>query len=473
MMEIIFLVAGVLIGGIAAWFIAGSRAQSRSLAHIAELQSAKGSAEAIVAELRRQICQKESELTGLRDGLNAERSGKVETATRLAESYKRLEGADKNIEEQKRLIEAMKAEMVDTFKAHASAALKSSNEDFLKLASEHLGKILADTKGKLGEHRASLDGTIKPLQEMLARYEQQLKDIEEKRHKSFGSLSEQIKALSAMQENLQKETGNLVTALRTPRGSGSWGQMSLRRAAELAGMTAYCDFTEQVSVATDTGRLQPDMLIHLPNGRQIVVDAKAPVDAYLHAVSESSEGARRQAMENYVKNVKGHIDKLGSKAYWDNFPKSPEMVVMYLPGESFFSAAIEQNNELIEYSSSKKVILATPTTFIALLKAVAYGWQQEQVTRNAQEIIGLGKELYDRFSIVMEHFSDIGDKLGKASEAYNKGVASIETRLLPSVRKFKEMGISSPKELISAKEIDVTPKNGKNLVLEFEDKANL
>jgi DNA recombination protein RmuC len=453
-----FLIIGLIAGGAAAWFAARSRLQGRMM-----------SAEAVIAELRPQIQQKEAEISNIRDDLDAERKQKIETVTRLEEAQKRLEDSYKNLEEQKALIEVMKTELTDTFRAHASAALKSSNEDFLKLASEHLGKILAETKGKLGEHKEAIDGTIKPLQDILKRYEQQIKEIEESRHKSFGSLSEQLRSLSSMQEQLQKETNNLVTVLRRPKVSGSWGEIGLRRVAELAGMTAYCDFYEQESVSTETGRLRPDMVVRLPNGREIVVDAKAPVDAYLNAVSASSEEERKKAIANYITQVRNHMNTLGSKAYWDQFRQSPEIVVMYLPGESFFSAALEHDHKLIEDGSAKKVILSTPTTFIALLKAIAYGWQQDQITKSAQEISSLGKELYERFAIVIEHFSKTGAAINNAVRSYNEGARSMESRLMPSIRKIKELGVSSPKEITTLPEIEQTTRGMEHLSLEFGD----
>lgn len=378
----------------------------------------------------------------------------------LIASYRtRLEASQKNLEEQRALIGAMKREMTDTFNALSSAALKSSSEDFLRLASEHLGKIVTDTKGKLGEHQAAIDGLVKPLYEALKKYEEQINAIEAKRRQDYGGLEEQIKMLTSTHQQLQRETSTLVTALRKPQVSGSWGQLSLKRAAELAGMAAYCDFYEQESVVTETGRLRPDMIVRLPNGREIVVDAKAPVDAYLNAISVSSEEERQKALSGYVSQVRVHVNTLGSKSYWDQFPKSPEIVVMYLPGESFFSAALEHDHKLIEDSSIKKVILATPTTFIALLKAIAYGWQQEQITKNAQQISMMGKELYDRISTLAGHFDDMGSAIGKALDAYNRAVGSMESRLLPSIRKFKELGVTSAEEIPVLEPIDQKPRS--------------
>jgi DNA recombination protein RmuC len=403
----------------------------------------------------------------LRAALEQKQLQCAKAETRLQENERRLEDSYKNLEEQRALIEAMKKELTDTFTALSSAALKSSSEDFLRLATESLGKVLAETKGKLGEHQQMIDATIKPLQETLKRYELQIREMEDNRHKTFGSLTEQLRALSSMQERLQRETNNLVTVLRRPKVSGSWGEIGLRRVAELAGMTPYCDFYEQETVTTENGKLRPDMIVKLPNGREIVVDAKAPVDAYLNSLSASTEEERRKGIANYVAQVRSHMSSLSSKSYWDQFPQSPELVVMYLPGESFFSAALEHDPRLIEDGSMKKVILATPTTFIALLKAIAYGWQQEQVAQSAQEINKLGKELYERFAIVIEHFSRTGDSLRKAVGSYNDGVRSLETRLIPSIRKFRDLGISSAKEISDVAAIDQAPKTCDYLATEF------
>ncbi|MGD0283746.1 MAG: DNA recombination protein RmuC [Dissulfurispiraceae bacterium] len=450
----VFLLIGTVTGAVVAWFIAIAKAKS---------------AEAIVGELRHQLLLKEQDASQIRAVLDTERHQRIETVTRLEESHKRLEDSHHNLEQQKELVEVMKKEISDTFSVLSSAALKSSSEDFLRLASENLGKIVADTKGKLGEHQAAMDGTIKPLQEMLKRYEQQLRDIEENRHRSFGSLTEQLRSLSTMHEQLQRETSSLVTALRRPKASGSWGELGLRRVVELAGMTAYCDFYEQESVSTDSGRLRPDMIVRLPNGREIVIDAKAPVDAYMNVVSAASEDERKKAIANYISNVRNHMNALSSKAYWDQFDRSPEIVVMYLPGESFFSAAIEHDHALIEDGSVKRVVLATPTTLIALLKAIAYGWQQEQVAKSAQEINKLGKDLYERFSIMLEHYSKTGLAIRKAVESYNEGVRSVESRLIPSIKKFKELGVSSSRDIVAPVEISEAAKSIEHLVSEFEE----
>jgi DNA recombination protein RmuC len=455
---IAYIVLGVIIGGIGAWFIASFRLQKRGAEHIAEIQSSHanqitelekraGGSEARIEELRQQVQVRDSEIGRMRNELTAENQAKVEALTKL-------EAAQKSFEEQKTLIEAMKTEMTDTFNALSSAALKSSSEDFLRLASEHLGKVVADTKGRLGEHQAALDGMIKPLYETLKRYDEQIRSIEESRHKAYGSLEEQLRTLASTQENLQRETSNLVSALRKPQVRGRWGEMQLRRVAELSGMSIHCDFTEQQSMDTEKGRIRPDMVVHLPMEREIVVDSKVSLEAYLDAVSASTEDERKAKMEKHAQQVRAHMNKLASKDYWSQFKQSPEFVVLFIPGESFLSAALDSDSTLIEDGIERRVIIATPTTFIALLRAIAYGWRQEQVTKNAQEISELGRQLYERMHILVQHFDNVGSNLEKAIGSYNKAVGSMETRILPSVRKFKELGVTGADEIPVLDQID-------------------
>lgn len=445
---IVYVFVGILMGASFALLFARSRSQGK----ITELEKRVSAAESLVADRTSQLQRKDTELNQIRNELDEDRRSKVEALTRLEE-------AKKSFEEQKTLIEAMKTEMTDTFNALSKAALESSNESFLTLASERLGKVVEETKGKLGEHQTAMNGMIKPLSDALRKYEEQIHAVEAKRRQDYGGIEEQIKMLSSTHQQLQRETSSLVTALRKPQVSGSWGQLSLKRAAELAGMAAYCDFYEQVSTTTETGRLRPDMIVRLPNGREIVVDAKAPVDAYLKAISLSAEEERKKALSHYVAQIRKHMNDLSGKSYWEQFPKSPELVVMYMPGESFFSSAIEHDSMLIEDGSAKKVILATPTTFIALLKAIAYGWQQEQMTKSAQEISKLGKELYERIKTMSGHFDDLGSAIEKAIAAYNKAVGSMESRILPSVRKFRELGVSGADEIPVLEQIDQTPRS--------------
>ncbi len=445
--EIGVFLLGILIGGTAMWVWAASRGRKSE----SELQSRALSAEAVVQELRQRIDGEIRESAELRNQISLERGARIEAVTRL-------DASEKSLEEQKILFEHTKKEMKDTFNALSSAALKSSSEDFLRLASEHLGKVMETTKGKLGEHQSAMDGMITPLRETLKRYEEQIKTMEEGRLKAYGSLEEQLRALASTHENLQKETSNLVSALKKPHVRGRWGEMQLKRVAELSGMSMYCDFTEQASVDTENGKIRPDMVIHLPSGREIVVDSKVPLDAYLDTVSAQSEEERKSSADRHARQVRTHINKLSSKEYWSQFSQSPEFVILFIPGESFLAAALETDVALIEDGIRKSVVIATPTTFIALLRAIAYGWRQEQLAKNASEISSLGKELYERVNTVIKHIEDLGLALKRATDAYNRTVGSLEARMLPSVRKFKGLGISSAADLPTLEQIDSIPR---------------
>ncbi len=459
----LYIIGGLVIGGVTVWILASSRLKWFYTKQIADIQMAYSKqlaevegktkyAEAQVGELRQQLQRRDAEMTQTRNELDGERHSKVEAITKL-------EAAQESFEEQKALIEAMKTEMTDTFNALSKAALESSNESFLTLASERLGKVVEETKGKLGEHQTAMTGMINPLSDALKRYEEQIKVMEEGRHKAYGSLSEQLRALASTHENLQKETSNLVSALRKPQVRGRWGEMQLRRVAELSGMSMHCDFTEQQSVDTEKGRIRPDMVVHLPMERDIVVDSKVSLEAYLDAISASTEEERKTKMEKHAQQVRAHMAKLASKDYWSQFSQSPEFVVLFIPGESFLSAAVEVDNTLIEDGIQKRVIISTPTTFIALLRAIAYGWRQEQITKNAQEISLLGKELYERMKTLAKYFDDLGLAIGKSMDTYNKIIGSMESRVLPSVRKFKELGVTGADEIPTLDQIDQKPRS--------------
>ncbi|MDA8079974.1 MAG: DNA recombination protein RmuC [Nitrospiraceae bacterium] len=463
MTGILYLIIGLAIGGAAAWLVVSyrlraehtseiTRIQQENAFRLAEIEGRSKAAEAVVQELRSQVQQREEAAAKLLSDSSAERQAKVEALTRL-------DAAQKGFDEQKALLEAMKKEMTDTFNALSSAALKSSSEDFLRLASESLGRVVSDTKGKLGEHQVAMDGMIKPLADALKRYEEQIRIMEDGRHKAYGSLEEQLRALASTHENLQKETSNLVSALRRPEVRGRWGEMQLRRVAELAGMSEHCDFEEQVSVDTEKGRLRPDMTVKLPGERRIVVDSKVSLSAYLEAVAAGTDDERKALLLKHGQQVRTHMMKLSSKEYWNQFDQSPEFVILFIPGESFLGAALDSDPTLIEDGIEKRVIISTPTTFIALLRAIAYGWRQEQVTKNAQQIGVLGKELYERMSTLAKHFGELGTAIERSISSYNKIVGSMESRVLPSVRKFRELGVSGAEEVPVIQQIDQKPRN--------------
>ena len=369
----------------------------------------------------------------------------------LAVAEARRDETVKSLHEQKDLLAQARQELTEAFRALSGDALKSNNEAFLTLAKTSFERVQAEAKGDLAQRQQAITDLVKPLQESLTRYEGQLHQMERVRQSAYGGLDQHL-------QRLQQETGNLVKALRAPSVRGRWGEITLRRVAELSGMVAHCDLVEQPSVETEEGRSRPDMVVQLPAGRQIVVDAKAVLSAYLEANDTQDEAQRIDRLRRHAAQVRSRMDELSTKAYWNQFPQAPEFVVLFLPGEHFLGAALEQDPALIEEGFARRVILATPTTLIALLHAVAYGWRQEQLSEHAQQAGLLGKELYDRMAVLVEHLDDVGQALARSVQAYNKAVGSIEARILPAARKFKELGIASDKDVAQLEPIESVPR---------------
>jgi DNA recombination protein RmuC len=368
----------------------------------------------------------------------------------------RLDQERRGAEEKLALLRNAEKQLADAFNALSAEALARNNQAFLDLATQNLAVFQETAKGDLAARQQAVEGLVKPLAEELARLSGQTQALEKARAESYGQLTEQVKGLLTAQQDLRGETGRLVNALRRPEVRGRWGEVQLKRVVEMAGMQDHCDFYEQEVVADGK---RPDMLVRLPGGKTLVLDSKAPVAAFLEAAEALDDGTRGRALERFAQHVRTHIQQLSQKAYWEQFQDAPEFVVMFLPGESFFSAALQQDPELIEYASERKVILATPTTLLALLKAVYYGWRQEALADNARRVSELGAQLYERLARLGEHWAGVGKNLGQAVKAYNDATGSLESRVMVSARKFEELQVApAGKKLPELNPVEQAPR---------------
>ncbi len=445
----IALVVGLLLGGgLVAW-VFGAR-----------LREAKG-----------QLGQFEDELARLRSQESA-------LAIRCATLQTELEKDQALFAERQATLEAARDSFADAFKVISAEALTKNNQSFLELARSTLeaqqAAALASAKSDLDKRQLAIGELVAPVKVSLEKFDLQIQGIEKSRVDAYATLTEQVRAMAEAQGALRLETGNLVKALRAPQTRGRWGELQLKRVVEMAGMLDHCDFEEQASTNTEDGRLRPDMIVRLPGGKNIVVDAKAPLAAYLEALETDDEAEKKRKLADHARQVREHLKKLGQKAYWEQFQPSPDFVVLFLPGEMFYSAALEADPSLIEQGVEQRVILATPTTLIALLRAVSYGWTQQALTENAERISILGRELYDRIATVAEHWSRVGKNLGEAVGAYNDSVASMERRVLVSARKFRDLKVTSEdKEIRDLNPVEVLPRDAQAPELLTKDESRL
>ena len=454
----IAFITGLAIGLIVAWVFSKSRqaqllaeSLADSKAQIASLSERVSLREQEIQVISTERDQRTAVEQGLRLELIEAKGLTRELETRLSEERR---GSSEKIAELHRIEERLQ----ESFQALSADALRANNQTFLDLARVTLERFQVQAQGDLDQRQRAVEILVAPIKDSLERYDRQIQLIERSRNEAYGSLSRQVESLLVSQQRLESETSKLVNALRMPQVRGRWGEFQLRKVVELAGMSSHCDFVEQENTNTETGRLRPDLIVKLPGKKNVVVDSKAPLKAYLDALEVESEEQRKALLQLHARQIRAHLQSLSNKSYWNQLQDTPEFVVLFIPGEPFLSAAIEYDANLLEDGVKQRVIFATPLTLIALLRAVAYGWRQELIAENARKISDLGKELYDRIATFARHFRSLGQNLSQSVKAYNDTIGSLESRILVSARKFKELGATVQEDILEISQIEQEPR---------------
>lgn len=454
---IVAALVGLIAGSVAVWIIGAAQRRALEKA-LSEARWALSERESHLLALERDKAAMEAQLAERADTLKSLEDRLAETETRAQELDRRASGLEATLAERDRALEErgqVVEQMREAFASLSQEVLSRSSEDFLKLAQQRFETLSQAAQGELATRQEAIRGLVEPLAQSLKRYEEALQALEERRQTAYATLEERLKGLSEAELRLQQETSKLVNALRRPEVRGRWGEMQLRNAVEMAGMSQYCDFEEQVTV--EGGNQRPDMVVRLPGGKRIVVDAKVPLDAYLAAVEAPDPETHRQRMLDHAKQCRQHLEGLTRKAYWEQFGDAPDCVIMFVPGESLFAAAVEADSTLLNDGLRNRVVIATPATLIAMLYAVSYGWRQHSFTENAETVRKLAAEMYDRLCVFAGHFQGVGKALGSSVKAYNEAVGSLESRLLVSARRLKEMDVTE-RDLPEVSALELVPR---------------